>query len=67
MKSSKEEAPSEEEAQLEKEAHAEKEVDLLNVLCNVITKPMNTILKEVLLENVAMRDQIATLTLRRKA
>uniref|UniRef100_A0A9I9CXK8 Uncharacterized protein n=1 Tax=Cucumis melo TaxID=3656 RepID=A0A9I9CXK8_CUCME len=45
----------------EEEAQLEKEVELLNVLHNVIMDPMNVTFKEMLLENVVMKDQIASL------
>lgn len=56
------EKSSKEEAQLEEEAPTEKEVELRNVLHNVIAKLMNAAFKEVVLENVAMKDQITNYT-----
>lgn len=55
------EMSSEEEAQLNDEASTEKEVELPDVLHNVIVEPMNATFKEVLLENVVMKDQITSL------
>ncbi|KAA0063129.1 hypothetical protein E5676_scaffold1213G00030 [Cucumis melo var. makuwa] len=52
---------SKEEAQLEKEVPAEKEVELHDVIHNVIAEPMNAAFKEVLLENVATKDQVTSL------
>ncbi|TYK06139.1 hypothetical protein E5676_scaffold572G00350 [Cucumis melo var. makuwa] len=48
-------------AQSEDEALAENEGEFHELLHNVIAEPMNTVFKEVLLDNVSMKEQIASL------
>ena len=51
----------EEEAQPDDKALAAKEVEFCDVLHNVIARHMYTTSKEALLENMVMKDQIASL------
>ncbi|KAA0033259.1 hypothetical protein E5676_scaffold9G00190 [Cucumis melo var. makuwa] len=50
-----------EEVQSDEVAPAKKEVEFCDVLHNVIAESMNATFKEVLLENVALKEQIAIL------